>query len=124
MLKYPENNIVQNRQHKTQRSNILSCIVLLSTIILSMAGYYLWTHQEQTESVAQTVKRPNVVGGIFHSEDSSSAVIGDRIVHEGDIVHGAVIIKIHINKVDFEKNGVIWSQKVQQGPGPEWSKTN
>ncbi|MHC4726663.1 MAG: hypothetical protein ACYS17_05485 [Planctomycetota bacterium] len=65
---------------------------------------------DQTESgalVKLTVK------SILYSEDNSSAVIGGRIVHEGEQVRGVNIIKINKNNVEFELNGKTWSQEVK-----------
>ena len=53
------------------------------------------------------------VKSILYSEDMSSAVIGNKIVHEGEKVRGVRIIKINRDNVEFEMNGKIWYQKVQ-----------
>jgi len=54
-----------------------------------------------------------IVKGIVYSKDNPSAVIGNRIVHEGDKVLGATVVKISENSVDFEMNDKKWTQKVQ-----------
>ena len=53
------------------------------------------------------------VKSILYSEDKSSVVIGNKIVHEGEQVRGVKIIKINKDNVQFEMNGKIWSQEVQ-----------
>ncbi len=53
------------------------------------------------------------VRSIIWSEDKSSAVIGSRIVHEGDEIRGASIIKINKNSVEFEMDGKRWTQEVK-----------
>jgi hypothetical protein len=55
-----------------------------------------------------------IVRGIVYSKDNPSAVIGDQILHQGDKVLGAVIIKINEDSVEFEANGKKWTQKVQR----------
>ena len=55
-----------------------------------------------------------IVRGIVHSEDNPTAVISDQIVHEGDKVLGATIVKIDKDSVEFEMNGKSWTQKVQR----------
>jgi len=55
-----------------------------------------------------------IVKGIVYSEDNPSAVIGERIVHEGDKIGDTTVVKISKNSVDFEKNGKTWNQKVQR----------
>jgi sRNA-binding protein len=54
------------------------------------------------------------VKGIVYSKDNPSAVIADRIVHEGDKVLDATVIKINKDSVEFEMNNERWTQKVQQ----------
>jgi len=57
-----------------------------------------------------------LVTGILYSEDEPSAVIGNRIVHEGDAFHGINIVKIYKDKVEFEKNGSRWTQSIESKP--------
>lgn len=54
-----------------------------------------------------------VIKGILYSEESPSAIIGVDIVHEGDIVSGATVVKINTDSVEFEMNGKRWTQKVK-----------
>jgi len=56
------------------------------------------------------------VSGILYSEDKPSAVVGNRIVYEGDAFDGINIVKIHKNKVEFEKNGKRWAQSIETNP--------
>ena len=53
------------------------------------------------------------VRGIAFSQDKPSAVVGTTIVHEGDVVLGATVVKISRGSVEFEVNGETWMQKVQ-----------
>jgi len=57
-----------------------------------------------------------LVTGILYSEDKPSAVIGNRIVYEGDTLHGINVVKIYKDKVEFEKNGQRWTQPVENHP--------
>lgn len=54
-----------------------------------------------------------IVRAITHSQDSPSALVGTEIVHEGDKVAGANVVKIHTDCVEFEMNGKKWIQKVE-----------
>lgn len=61
------------------------------------------------------------VTAIFYSEGNPSAVIGDeKTVHETDMIHGAKIVKIRGDKVEFERNGRSWTQKVRERPSAHW----
>ncbi|OQA03452.1 MAG: hypothetical protein BWY69_00451 [Planctomycetes bacterium ADurb.Bin401] len=54
-----------------------------------------------------------IVKGIMYSHDRPSAVINDRIMHQGDKIGGVTIIKINKNNVEFEMNSKTWTQQVQ-----------
>ncbi len=53
------------------------------------------------------------IKGILYSEQNPSVIIGIEILHEGDKVSGATIVKINKDSVEFEMNGKKWTQKVQ-----------
>jgi len=55
-----------------------------------------------------------IVKGIVYSENNPSAVIGNQIVHEGEKVFGATVVKINKDSVELEMNGKRWTQKVQR----------
>jgi len=65
---------------------------------------------EQTET-GKTIEL--IVKSILYSEDNPSAVINGRIVHEGEKIRDASVIKISKDSVEFEMNGKRWTQKVQ-----------
>ncbi len=52
------------------------------------------------------------VTGIIYSEDKPSAILGGKIMHEGDTHHGVTVVKIHKDKVEFEANGKRWIQRL------------
>lgn len=53
------------------------------------------------------------IKGIVYSEEKASAVIGADIIHEGDTLQGATILKIARTYIEFEMNGHRWKQTVQ-----------
>ncbi len=61
-----------------------------------------------------------LVKGIVYSSEKPSAVVDHKIVHEGETIHGVAVVKIYKHKVEFEKNGKKWEQKVQQTPEAYW----
>lgn len=61
-----------------------------------------------------------LVTGIVRSEDSSTAVVGTQVVREGETIDGVTIVRIHDDKVEFEKAGERWTQSLNQPPGPQW----
>ena len=69
----------------------------------------------RTETMEQQLQSEGglVVRGILFSRDNPSAVVGTEVVHEGDKVLGATIVRINKDSVEFEKNGERWSQRVE-----------
>ena len=45
------------------------------------------------------------ISGIVYSKDRPSAIINGKLIHEGDTIAGAKIIKINRKHVVFEING-------------------
>lgn len=63
-----------------------------------------------------------VEGIIYNTEKNSTALIDGMIVGEGDIIYGVSVIKIHSDKVEFEKDGSRWEQHVWEWPKHTWGK--
>lgn len=61
-----------------------------------------------------------LVTGIVYSKDKPSALINGKIVHKGDKINEIKIVKIGKDRVEFEKNGKNWEQKVGQKPQSFW----
>ena len=78
----------------------------------TMVGDIVKSGFSSTEDDSQHPVRLKV-RGIAYSYDRPSAVIGTTIVHEGDVVLGATIVRISRGSVEFEVNGETWTQKVQ-----------
>ncbi|MGA1980451.1 MAG: hypothetical protein ABSG99_07835 [Sedimentisphaerales bacterium] len=66
-----------------------------------------------TAQTSQGATAGPIVKGIVYSRDNPCAAIGDQIVHQGDKILDAVIVKINESSVEFEANGKKWTQKVQ-----------
>ena len=56
-----------------------------------------------------------IIKDIVYSKDKPSAVIGSRIVYEGDEINGMTIIKINRGSIEFKKDGKRWGQDVNDG---------
>ena len=61
-----------------------------------------------------------VVTGLVYAQEAPSAIIDGKIVHEADTIHGVKVVKIHRDKVEFEKNSSRWAQKVREAPEAYW----
>ena len=74
---------------------------------------------DENEEENGTETKPNqgviIVRDIVYSHDRPSAVIGTKIVYEGDKVNGTTIVKINRDSIEFEENGEKWEQNVREG---------
>ena len=52
------------------------------------------------------------INGIVYSRDNASAIVGNQIVHEGDKVSGATVMKINADSIEFKMNEKTWTQKM------------
>jgi hypothetical protein len=64
-------------------------------------------------TTAQTSSGVLIVRGIVYSQDDPTAVIGTRIVREGEEILDATVVKINRDSVEFESDGKKWTQRVQ-----------
>jgi len=83
--------------------------------------YFAANPDKAPRAVRETRTPPRgLVTGIVRSQDSSTAVVGTHVVREGDTIDGVTIVKIHDDKVEFEKAGQRWTQTLNQPPSPQW----
>jgi len=94
---------------KKKSSFLLLAVILAAAVIVAGTAYYLRAATKNTEPLNKDV----ALTGILYAEGSSSAVVDGKIVHEEDTINGVKIIKIHKDKVEFERAGEKWTQQVE-----------
>ncbi len=91
-------------------------VLLLGFAILIVAGivYHFWpTIKGAWATTASAVFNNDVsLTGIFYTENDPDpmAMINGKMAHEEDVIDGVRVLKIHKDKVEFEKDGRRWSQ--------------
>jgi hypothetical protein len=105
----------------------LKWLVLAAIAVCGMLGWKVATQAskdgKKTEAVVERPEpRFGVVTAILYSEDSASVMIEDQMLHKGDIIHDVKLLDIKVDKVQFDKQGDQWEQKVQEPAKPEWWK--
>jgi len=137
-LRQPEMEVEQPRRRAVQparevarpkrsipssKKSIKLKLFLMVIVVLGMVVYYLWTADlispilESLPTKKLLVKAPFKQGwltSIVYSEEDASAVVSNRVVHEGDMIDGYKIVKIHRDKVEFEKDGKIYTKQVNK----------
>jgi hypothetical protein len=99
-----------NREDDLLKKAFLGSIVIA---VLCGAGYYFWMQRGPSKAEAEPAKTEAghvELTGILYSQDNPAAVIDNKIVHEGDVIDGVKVVKIHKSAVEFEKNGAKWTQ--------------
>ncbi len=111
------------RSMPSSKKSVKLRLFLMVIVILGIAVYYLWTADlispilESLPTNKVLVKASLEQGwltSIVYSEENASAMVSDRIVHEGDMVDGYKVVKIHRDKVEFEKDGKIFTKQVNK----------
>ena len=99
------------------KGSVLIWFLAAALMVAVMAGYYVCTAKNNE---GRELPEPGVVTGISYAKEGSSAAIGYEIVHDGDMIDGVKVVKIHIDKVEFEKNGKRWAQGVREKRNRSW----
>ena len=104
--------------------------LLKGLIVLTLIGGGYYFYFGKMGSAIQGAKAEQVkpeippefgwVNGILYSKDDPSLVLDKDIVSQGQIVHGVKVLKIHKDKVEFEKDGNRWEQKLKEEPNRLW----
>ena len=106
--------------------------VIAAAIVIVLAFTLLFPAKGRTSAVrhatdANAVDAPKtgiyadgLVTGILFSDGRPAAIVGSQVLYEGDIKQGVTIVKITKEKVHFEKDGRLWTQRVQEIPPRYW----
>ncbi len=127
----------QTTSIKTRRRNLL-CLLPLLNIIVWNAAYGLFTAEKDTP-ILKTItsdnliyklwtrspfisssSRKGMVIGILFNEANPAALIDNELVHEGATLGRVKVVKISSKKIQFEKNGKMWTQGVREKPNAVW----
>ena len=104
------------RSIPSSKKSVKLRLFLMVIVILCMVVYYLWT-ADLISPILESLPFNNkevVVMSIVYSEENASAMVSDRMVHEGDMIDGYKVVKIHRDRVEFEKKGKIFTKQVNK----------
>lgn len=87
---------------------------LMALVVLCLVGYYLWTADWKSSTLELLTTDEVVVTGIMYHAENPSAVVSGRVVYEGDMIDGYKIVRIHRDKVQFEKKGKSFTKRVNR----------
>jgi hypothetical protein len=95
-------------------------ILLLLAAAVLMAAMVWYHFRMARKDIDLLMDKTGVVTAIVYNEENSSAVIGDKIVHQGDIINGVKVVGIYRDRVEFDKDGTKWAQKIRERPAKGW----
>lgn len=109
------NSEIQIRAVKKNNKSSLHVLFLgFAVVIVAGIVYHFWPAIKDAlaTTTAVVVKKGVSLTGIFYSEDDPDpmAMVNGKTVHEEDVIAGVKVLKIHKDKVEFEKDGRRWSQ--------------
>lgn len=102
---------------RKKKGNFSSRVFLLSLAVVIVVGiaYRFWPNVESLWQTAKAAVAPNEdapLTGILYTQDKPLALVGGKIVGEGDVVGGVKVLKIHNDNVEFERSGKRWVQRM------------
>ena len=103
------------------KKGALMWVLAVAIVVAAVAGYKIWQAKKEPIQQEQVAAGYGKITGIFYSDDNPSAIVEGEVVYQGDMIRGVKVVKIHRDRVEFEKNGKVWSQWVQEEPKPNWS---
>lgn len=114
--KREDNHRIQRRSVKKARTSSSRVLLFVfAVVIMGGATYYFWPTVKGAEITTKAIsifQKDVSLTGIFYSDDDPIAIVEGRIVHEDDVVGKVKVVKIHKDKVDFERSGRRWSQNI------------
>ncbi len=100
---------------KNNKSSLRVLLLGFAVVIVAGIVYHFWPAIKDTLATTKNAVVANKevsLTGIFYSEDDPDpiAMINGNIAHEEDMIGSVKVLKIHKDKVEFEKDGRRWSQ--------------
>ena len=115
----PENKI-NTHKHTVKKKNkclLYAAILIFVVVIVAGAAYHFWPKIKGLPAMTKAAVALNKdvsLTGIFYTKDDPDpmAIVNGHMVHEQDMIGDVKILKIHKDKVDFERDGRTWSQSM------------
>ena len=100
---------------KNNKSSLYVLLLGFAVVIVAGIVYHFWPAIKDalaTTKAAVVVNKEVSLTGIFYTENDPDpiAMINGKIAHEEDMIGSVRVLKIHKDKVEFEKDGRRWSQ--------------
>ncbi len=108
--------------HTIRNVKMLTLVQLITMIIVFMVVFIY--NRIQTPISHSSFGMVDCCVCSAESSEGSSVLIDGQIIKEGEKIYGATVTKIYGDKVEFEKDGKRWEQRVQEQPNLAWEEPN
>jgi len=88
-------------------------ILMAANVIIWVLVYNLWAVEENSQIWELITINKEIVTGIMYNAENPCAIVRGVVVHEGDMVDGYRVVKIHRHKVELKKNGKFLTKRVR-----------
>ncbi len=122
-VEQPEKKVVSDwrkqtcklKERPSSKKSMKFWYFLITVMILGAVGYYIWTADLISPALQflPTGKKV-VVTAIVYGEENASAIVSGSVVHEGDVIEGYKVVKIHRDEVEFERKGKRFTKKIYE----------
>ena len=111
---------IKVQEHTVKKNNkclLYAAILIFAVVIMGSISYYFWPKIKSLPAMtkaAVTFNKDVSLTGIFYTKDDPNpmAIVNGNIVHEEDVIDGVRVLKIHKDKVEFERGDRTWSQSM------------
>jgi len=102
--------VASKKRTRLWRTRLL--LLFVANVILWIALYYLLSDENKKEIWRLATSSRLQVTGIIYNAERPSAIIGGKVVYEGDVIKGCKVVKINKETVELEKKGRRITRKV------------
>jgi hypothetical protein len=88
-------------------------LLLVVNVVVWIVVYNIWAGEAQIPLWEFLTTNRGMVTGIMYNQENPCAIVQGEVVHEGDTVRGYKVVKIRREEVEFEKDGEIFTKRVE-----------
>ncbi len=88
-------------------------LLLVVNVVVWVVVYNIWAGEGRIPVWEFLTANRGMVTGIMYNQENPCAIVCGEVVHEGDIVEGCRVVEIRREEVEFEKDGEIFTKRLQ-----------
>jgi hypothetical protein len=88
-------------------------LLLVVNIVVWIMVYNIWAGEGRIPVWEFLTANRGMVTGIMYNQENPCAIVCGEVVQEGDTVEGYRVVEIRSEEVEFEKDGEIFTKRVE-----------